>query len=510
MQHRTPHPAPPHSLPELLESTSGAELKYEVPDLAITGITTHSQEVERGDLFVAIRGTRADGHDFIADAVARGAAAVVVEREPEPLPAVPVLRVERSRRLLAELSAAWFGHPARELPLVGITGTMGKTSVLSFIETILGAAQMPVGSVGSLGVRCGGQPLEETGHTLPGPLVLHRVLRELLGKGCRAALMEATTHALTQDRLRGVEYGLGVFTGLVPLEHMEYHDSFRSYVDAKLRYFDHLQPGSPLIYFSDDLALRSIVAEREVLPVPCGTGADAAVRVQVEKIETAGTMLRLSAPGGVPGLDGAASEPFDLRLQLPLLGHSTATNATLAAAAAAALGATPAAIEGGLTSLQPVRRRMQIVQREPFIILDDFGGHPNTVTAVFEVISALPWRRLHVVSGYRGTRGVPINRGMARALAIWAKRSGCESFFLTAAEETSDERNWAQPEERSAFQEELRREGVSFVAEDRMDRAIQQAVERVGEGDLLLILGTQGMDGAAAAAQLYWAEAPSP
>ncbi|MGI9182134.1 MAG: glutamate ligase domain-containing protein, partial [Longimicrobiaceae bacterium] len=142
--------------------------------------------------------------------------------------------------------------------------------------------------------------------------------------------------------------------------------------------------------------------------------------------------------------------------------------------------------------------------------LDDFGGHPNTVTAVFEVISALPWRRLHVVSGYRGTRGVPINRGMARALAIWAKRSGCESFFLTAAEETSDERNWAQPEERSAFQEELRREGVSFVAEDRMDRAIQQAVERVGEGDLLLILGTQGMDGAAAAAQLYWAEAPPP
>jgi UDP-N-acetylmuramoyl-L-alanyl-D-glutamate--2,6-diaminopimelate ligase len=506
MQHRTPRPAAPRPLTDLLPPEL-ARRWPEAAGLSIGGIATHSQEIEPGDLFVAIRGTRADGHEYVADAVARGAAAVVVEEDFEGDPGAPVLRASGCRRLLAQLSAAWFGHPARELRLVGITGTMGKTSVLDFLETILRRAGMPVASVGSLGVRADGDTLADTGHTVPGPLVLHRALDELRGRGCEVVLMEATTHALTQERLHGIEFSLGVFTSLVPLEHLEYHDSFRDYAAAKARYFRHLQPGAPLIYWCDDPVLRPLIEAQGARGVACGTGDDATVRMRLEPMDLTGTKLRLTAPGGVPCLPaGESSGALDLRLRLSLLGRSSARNAALAAAAAAALGATAAQIREGAALLRPVARRMQIAQREPFLILDDFGGHPDTVSAVFDIVESLDWRRLHVLSGYRGSRGVRINRAMAGALAAWMRRYRRPALHLTAAAESSDERNRTEPEERAAFEAELRREGIDFSYEERLDRAVRRAMAEVEAGDLLLILGTQGMDGAARLARRIWEE----
>lgn len=504
MQQHTLRPGTAQSLRRIAASLPPGTLVDPVPEVRVTGIAADSREVEHGDLFVATRGLAADGHGFIRDAIRRGAVAVIVEElPPEPVD-LPVIRTANTRTALAKLAAAWYGHPSRELTLVGVTGTMGKTSTLAFLEAILGAGGQPVGSIGSLGVRANGREIEQTGYTVPGPLRLHGALRQLCDLGCKVVLMEATTHALTQGRLHGVEFGLGVFTSLVPLEHMEYHDSFQSYVEAKARYFNHLAPGAPLAYFADDPALRMFVEGHDLTPIPCGAGEDAAVRIQVEAMDTAGTVLHLSAPGGVPDLDGSSSLPWSVRVRLPLLGRSTAVNASLAAAAGAVLGATPRAIETALDALPSVPRRMQIVQAEPFLILDDFGGHPNTVSAVFEVVEALSWERLHVVTGYRAMRGTPINRGMSEALSVWLHRLGCETLCVTAAEETADERNRVQPDERKAFHRGLESAGTPLHEERRMDRAIHHTMERVRTGDLLLILGTQGLDGAAAFARECW------
>jgi len=497
MQHHTRRPGVPRPLPDLFRAL-GAAVSGDIPDVTVSGIVADSRQVEPGDLFVATVGGVVDGHDYVEDAASRGAVAAVVQREPEGGWPIPAVRVESGRRALAELAADWYGHPARGLPLVGITGTMGKTSTLSFLESMLRAAGRREGSIGSLGIRRGGSSLGATGFTVPGPIRLHEGLRDLRDAGCDVVLMEATTHAMTQERLHGVGFDLGVFTGIVPLEHMEYHASFAEYAEAKLRFFRRLRPGAPLVFFADCPVLAGVVPERDVVPVGCGTGEDAALRLWIDRVDADGTTVRMVAERGVARVDGSVSEPFEIRGRLRLVGRSAAVNTLLAAGAAAALGAPPHAIESALEQAEPAPRRMQVVQTEPFTILDDFGGHPDTVTAVFEVIRALRWRRLHVLSGFRANRGERINRAMAEALGTWLRQTGCETLCLTAAEETADERNRVSPGEQQVFEAALRGRDVPFVSEARLDSALAHVLPRVQPGDLLVILGTQGLDGAAA------------
>lgn len=465
-------------------------------DAVIRRIATDSRRVRPGDLFVAIRGTRTDGHACVAEAVARGAAAVVAERDVGE-PGVPVLHVNSSRRALAELAAAWYDRPAERLPLVGITGTLGKTSVLSMLEAILRRAGRRVGTIGSLGVRFGGEA-EDTGHTVPGPLVVQRALARMRAAGAELVAMEVTSHALSQERVHGLRFALGIFTNLVPLEHMEYHESFEDYARAKARFFDHLTAGAPLVYSAGDRTVAALLAGRNVRPVGCGGGENATVQVERQRITSEGMRLLLRVRAPLPRLHGEALPPVAFPVEMRLLGRSNAQNAALAAAAALCLGAPIEAVQDALGTLKPPRRRLQVIHRERFTVLDDTVGHPDSITAVFEVAERLPHRKLHVVFAIRGQRGVEVNRGDAEALAIWAARVPIATLVVTRSVEAADERNRVTSEERAAFVERLHEQGLEFQEHDRLEDAVVHALEATGEGDLLLLLGAQGMDAGAA------------
>lgn len=500
---RTPPCPTPRRLSELVPDHTARLLRGPLPDVSVTGITCDSRLVAPGDLFVATAGLRSDAHRFLADAAARGAAAAVVESADGGAPALPLVPVSDSRAMLAELGAAWFAEPARQVPLLGITGTLGKTSTLRHLETLLGAAGRRPGSIGSLGVRSCAAPLGETGYTVPGPLRLHQALRELVDDGCDAVLMEATTHAMTQGRLHGVEFAAGVFTGLVAMEHIDYHGSFRAYVEAKLRFFEHLARGAPLVYLADDLALRGIVRDRDVDAVACGSAGDAAVRLTVHEVSAEGARVRLHVAPGIRRLDGTEAEPFTAELRLPMPGTSAATNALLATGLAVVLGVAPDAITAAWEGLQPAPRRTQVVRREPFVLLDDYGGHPDILSAAFQVVQMLPWKRLHVVSGYRGQREAALNAVAGEALGIWLRQTGCASLRLTRSTDAADELTRPTDEEVAAFQNGLRRQGVAFEVVDRQEQALRDALDEVRPGDLLLLLGSREMDGAAARVQAW-------
>lgn len=500
---RTPPCPTPRRLAELVPDHTVRLLRGPLPDVAVTGITCDSRLVAPGDLFVATAGLRSDAHRFLADAAARGAAAAVVESNTDDAPALPLVPVSDSRAMLAELAAAWFADPAREVPLLGITGTLGKTSTLRHLETLLGAAGRRPGSIGSLGIRSCAAALGETGYTVPGPLRLHQALRELVDDGCNPVLMEATTHAMTQGRLHGVEFAAGVFTGLVAMEHIDYHHSFRAYVQAKLRFFDHLAPGAPLVYLADDLALGGIVRDRDVHAVPCGSAEDAAVRLTVHEVSADGARVRLHVGTGIRRLDGTEAAPFTATLRLPLPGTSAATNALLATGLAIVLGVEPGAIAAAWDGLEAPPRRAQVVRREPFVLLDDYGGHPDILSAAFQVVQMLPWKRLHIVSGYRGQREAALNGVAGEALGIWLRQTGCASLRLTRSAETTDELTRPTDEEVAAFQEGVRRTGVAFEAVDGLEEALRGALDEVRPGDLLLLLGSREMDGAAGRVQAW-------
>jgi UDP-N-acetylmuramoyl-L-alanyl-D-glutamate--2,6-diaminopimelate ligase len=481
-------------LATLLRSVAGARIDRGEGAVPIRSIVTRHQEVEPGALFVALRGTRADGHAFLDHAVRRGAAALVVEESSDGID-IPVVHVPDTRSALAALAATWHGAPAARLELVGITGTVGKTSTLTVLEAILAAGEEPVGSIGSLGVRVDGASIERHPYTAPDPLLLHRELASLEARGARCVVMEVTSHALAQQRVAGLRFALGVFTNLLPLEHTEYHGTFRDYVEAKTLFFDHLADGAPVIHNADDRAVRRLVRERPVAPVAVGAARTATVRIEPETVSARGTTLTLNVRRPFPRVAGGEVEPMRIPLRMRLLGRSNLSNAALAATAALSLGSSPDAVREVLAALRPARRRMEVLQRAPFVVLDDTTGHPESISMVFEVVERLAPRRVHAVFAVRGTRGARINRQLGQSLAVWMGRQPGGSLVLTRSEEAVDERNRVTDRELVALAAPLRSAGVSFTVRDRLADAVGDALAAAEDGDAVLLLGAQGMDG---------------
>lgn len=484
------------SLADLLSVLDGARVDPAPPRASarILDITTSSDEVRPGSLFIAIRGTRVDGHEFVADAVERGAAAVVVERGYERRPDVLTVRVPETRRASAELAAAWHGHPARRMRLVGITGSIGKTSILAMLEAIVSQAGARTGTVGSLGVHVDGETLSETGHTAPGPLLLHRELARLADEGCDLAAMEVTSHALVQERIHGLRFDLGIFTNLVPLEHSEFHPTFRDYADAKRRFFDYLRPCCPLVYSVDSLVVRRLVHDSDAEPVGCGFGRAAMARIEPGSVDVDGTHFALNVRRPLPRVDGGEVPTGSFTLELQLLGYSNMTNAALAATAALCLGAEPEAIATALAALPRQPRRLQVVHRGDFLVLDDTVGHPDSISALFQVVERIDPRRVHMAFAVRGQRGERVNRHTAEALGIWSRRVPVGSVVVTRSVEAADGRNQVEDAEVEAVTAALARHGVTHSLRPRLDVAVREVMEAAGEGDLVLLVGAQGMD----------------
>jgi UDP-N-acetylmuramoyl-L-alanyl-D-glutamate--2,6-diaminopimelate ligase len=489
----------PGDEPRLLSALLGDGIASPEPiaDVRITSIVTHSNDVVPGSLFVALRGSRTDGHLYVDDAIARGAAAVVVEdgvRGESRGVGVPIIRVESTRRTLAEVAARYHGCPAERLSLIGITGTVGKTSVLTMLEAILAEAGSPIGVVGSLGLRIGGETVKETGVTSPDPLGLHQALARIVREGGSMAAMEVTSHALVQERVHGLQFDLGVMTNLVPLEHSDYHGSFRNYVEAKRHFLDLVRDCAPFIYSAHDLTVRRLAHDSRLTPVGCGTARSATVRIETSATTAEGTRLTLKVRRPLPRLSGGEVAPLRLPLRLHLLGRSNVANAALAATAALCIGIDPVYISTTLPAFPPPRRRMEIIHRGRFTVLDDTVGHPDSISVVFEVAEALLPARCRVVYAVRGNRGGRINGQVGEALSVWAGRLPVGTLVITRSVEATDDRNHVTESEYSAFLAPLRKHGIPFVERERLDDAVRMALDSAGDGDLVLLLGAQGMD----------------
>jgi UDP-N-acetylmuramoyl-L-alanyl-D-glutamate--2,6-diaminopimelate ligase len=461
-------------------------------DVNVRRITIDSREVQSGDLFVAVEGESVDGHEHAGQAVVKGACAIIAERQLDLDADIPVIRVPNSRRALARLAAAWYDFPARRVPIVGVTGTLGKTTVMSMLESILIRAGNRMGTIGSLGIRIDGDA-EVTGYTAPDPIILHGALSKIVGAGADLAAMEVTTHALAQERVHGIEYDMGLFINLVPLEHVDYHGSFRGYVEVKTKFFEHLKSGAPLVYSHDDRAVRGVVRDRDLYPVGVGETEAADVRYEITAMDASGSRLTLRSSTPIRLLKGG-ERSFEIPIQLRTLGRSMAVNAALAATAALVAGADEEAVTEALASFPAPRRRMQVLRSEPFLVLDDTTAHPESIGVVFDVVKRLGRDRIHILIAIRGKRGVRINRTVAEALAIWLGQIPASTVVVTSSSEAADSLNRVTSREREAFLKKLETAGVAYEMRERLDEGVERLMERVQPGDLVLLLGAQGMD----------------
>jgi UDP-N-acetylmuramoyl-L-alanyl-D-glutamate--2,6-diaminopimelate ligase len=389
-------------------------------DPVIRGIVYDSRVVSPGDLFVALRGAVADGHDHLAGALRLGAAALLVERLPEGLAlgGASAALVPDTRRALAYVSTRFFGSPAEELTLVGVTGTNGKTSTTYLLESILRRAGRRPGLIGTVEIRYAGERLR-TLNTTPESLDLQRTLRAMRTRGVDVVAMEVSSHGLALGRVDGCRFGVGAFTNLTQ-DHLDFHGSMEAYLDAKRLLFErYLAPGAAAVLNVDDPAAPELarVAERAGARLwRVSRRPDAQVDVVIEEaqlgLDATRARLRVRDQG--------------LEVSLPLLGDFNLENLALAAGAAGALGVEPEAIAEGVAACPQVPGRTQRVgagiEGSPTVLVD-YAHTPDAVEKLLRALRPLARARLITVFGCGGNRDRGKRAPMAEAVARWSDRA---------------------------------------------------------------------------------------
>jgi UDP-N-acetylmuramoyl-L-alanyl-D-glutamate--2,6-diaminopimelate ligase len=366
-------------------------------DRTVESIAYDSRRVQRNGLFVALRGEKADGHEFIGSAIEKGASVIVTQRE-EQHPRVTCLVVENTRAALADLSANFYGHPAWKLKLAAVTGTNGKTTTTFLIKHICEKAGLRCGLIGTVRYEIGERILPAI-RTTPESLDLQELLAQIVNAGCRAAAMEVSSHALAQDRTRGLEWNVAVFTNLTQ-DHLDFHGTMESYFDSKAKLFSRLgsqeKKRKPVAIVNIDdrygeQLLKKI--DQGVAVVSYGRSVRADFRASNYRVEFSGTSYQLDAHGK------------SYLVRVPLIGGFNVANSVAALAAANTLGISlrDAVLSLGKSPQVPGRLELVPAKRQ-FQVFVDYAHTPDALRNVLKTLRELEPHRLVVVFGCGGNR----------------------------------------------------------------------------------------------------------
>lgn len=450
-----------------------------VPD--IRRVVSDSRRVRPGDAFCAIAGHEADGHKFIKQAVDAGAVAVIVQKSfagrPPADEQIARVVVADTRKVLGHLAHRCLGDPSRQMTVIGVTGTKGKTTTTYLVESILAAAGRACGVLGTIEYRLGpgAQPVDIPAHvTTPGADELAEMFASMLANNVRHVAMEVSSHALDQDRVAGIDFDVAIFTNLSG-DHRDYHPTEQHYLDAKSKLFTGLRPDAAAILNRDASHSEIIAASTRAELTWFGLSSAADVAAQIMAIRTTGSRIRLNLPG-------EAGVEFDL----PLIGRHNVSNALAAAAAGYRLGLTQEQIVAGLVGAPPVPGRLEPVaalsERQPdFSTLVDYAHTDDALDNVLSALRPMCQQRLIVVFGCGGDRDRSKRPRMAAVAEQWA-----DLIIVTSDNPRTEDAEKIIDEIMAGFSPG----GLAKVLR-QCDRrqAIAQAVELARRGDVLLIAG---------------------
>lgn len=432
-------------------------------DVAVSGIAYRSECVRPGDVFFCVPGHQHDGHDYAADAVARGAVALVCAH---PIGStVPEVVVSDVRRALARMAARFYGNPSAAMDVAGITGTNGKTTTTYLLDSIFRADGRTTGLIGTVETRVAGKRLPST-HTTPESADLQALFAQMRDTGVESVSMEVSSHAIDLHRTEAVHFAVAAFTNLTQ-DHLDYHRTLDVYWQVKRRLFTELEVDNYVVNIDDTRGLA--------LAVDCGSKwtvgrhAAAVVRAVDEVAGARSTAFTLGTPMG------------DARIDLPLAGAYNVSNALVAAGCALALGVSLEGVVRGLESAPQVPGRLERIEEgQPFAVFVDYAHTPDSVEKAVAAVRAVTSGRVITVFGCGGDRD-PAKRPLMGAAA------GEGSDFVVV---TSDNPRGERPDaiiER--ILEGLVPTGTQYSVEPDRRRAIAEALSRAESGDAVLIAG---------------------
>lgn len=442
-----------------------------IPDVEVGSLAYDSRQVEPGALFIALKGLKATGADFAADALARGAVAVVADQADAATGPSPWMDVTDARAAMAALAAEFYSHPSRAMSVVGITGTNGKTTTAYLLRSVFEAAGKKCGLLGTVGYSVGDQELPAERTTPEAPDV-QRMFRRMVDSGCRACVMEVSSHALSLRRVDGTRFSAGVFTNLTR-DHLDYHGDMESYFSAKKRLFEMLGPEAPGVINVDD-------PRGELMQKTASRSVTYAITKPADV--TSGPLSMT-----FDGLEFDARTPAGpVHVKSRLVGRPNVSNILATVAVATALDLPAAAIERGLASLSGVPGRFEVVstREDDVTVVIDYAHTDDALKNLLETARPLAPRRVITVFGCGGDR----DRTKRPLMGAVAARLS-DVVVMTSDNPRSEDPARIIDEIKRGVPPVSDRDGATVVAIIDRREAIQFAIGKAQPGDLVLLAG---------------------
>lgn len=435
----------------------------------ISHLTLDSREVSRGSLFFAVKGESVDGHSFIAKAVEAGASAVVCEALPEqPLDGVTYILVDDSAEAVGMVSSAFYGYPSRELSLVGVTGTNGKTTTATLLYDLFKMNGTKCGLISTVIYRIGEESMPST-HTTPDGITINRMLSQMVEQGCSHCFMEVSSHSLVQRRVAGLEFDAALFTNITH-DHLDYHKSFPEYIKAKRLLFDTLPKSSYAIYNGDDRNGEIMVQNSKAKRVSFSLSSVSDYKCRIIERH----------------LDGMLLEIDSSEVWVGLIGDFNAHNLLGVYVVARLLGMDKEEVLQRISMLRSVVGRFQyVVSEDGKVAIVDYAHTPDALKNVLETIAQIRRddSRIITVVGCGGDRDKTKRPVMAK-LAL-----DMSDFVMLTSDNPRTESPEAILKDMEAGLKDMASASGRYVIISDREQAIRMAVAYAKGGDVILVAG---------------------
>lgn len=456
----------------------------------VEGIAYHSKKVKEKNLFVCIKGYKTDGHQYLKQAMQKGAIAAIVEDFVEGVD-IPQYKVKDSRLALAAIANEFYDRPSKDLKITGITATNGKTTTSYMLNSIL-EEESKTGVIGTVGVKIG-DDITLAILTTPQSLDLQRDLYNMKEAGCEYVSMEVSSSAQELKRAEFVDFDV-VTLNNISREHIDNHGSFDNYFYHKSKLIRNAKKDSFAVLNLDDDFSKSLINKTKANVITYGIeDKSGSLTINSINMSTGFPHFEVEILKEIKGYQ-QVYKPQKFMIHLNVSGYHSIYNSIVAITVALIYGISIEQIQKGLSAFKGIERRFEMIYNEDFIVIDDHFANPGNIDVTLKTLNFMAYNKLHMVYALRGSRGVTTTRENSNMMVKWIKKLNIDKIYVTKSVHHVSDKDEVTDDELEVFTQIMNENNINIELYDDLDESIEIALDDVKKDDLLLLAGCQGMD----------------